>query len=338
MDSAELEYLLPPDRIAQSPVSPRDAARLLVLDRAGGALADHRFAELPALLGPHDLLVVNDTRVRPARVTGRRPTGGRAELLLLEPRGADRWTALVRTGARLRRGLTIQLDGPGAWDAEVLDVGPDGAVELQVTSREGACADARALPEAIGRIPLPRYIHAGCARPSDAVDYQTIFASPTGSVAAPTASLHFTEALAARLPIARITLHVGPGTFRPIRAERVEDHRIDAEVFTVPETTARAIAATRAAGGRVTAVGTTVARALETTGGRAGEGRTELLIAPGHRFVAIDALITNFHLPRSSLLALVMALGGVAHVRAAYAHAIAAGYRFYSYGDAMWVR
>jgi S-adenosylmethionine:tRNA ribosyltransferase-isomerase len=202
--------------------------------------------------------------------------------------------------------------------------------------REGAAVEDRL--GALGEAPLPPYIRREDPLGRDLEDYQSVFAQVPGAVAAPTASLHFTEALAARLDPAHVTLHVGPGTFRPIRCQHLEDHVLDAERFEVPETTARRIAQTRARGGRVVAVGTTVVRALESTRGAAGSGRTELFITPGHTFVAVDELITNFHLPGSTLLALVMAFGGVELVRRAYRHAIQAGFRFYSYGDAMWLR
>jgi S-adenosylmethionine:tRNA ribosyltransferase-isomerase len=195
-----------------------------------------------------------------------------------------------------------------------------------------------ALLERLGEAPLPPYIRRPEPRKSDLADYQTVFARVPGAVAAPTASLHFTAELAARLRIVPLTLHVGPGTFRPLRSERLEEHRLEAEWFSVPDETAAAIQDTRAHGGRVVAVGTTVVRALETTGGRAGSGCTDLFVTPGYEFRAVDSLITNFHLPRSSLLALVMAYAGVESVRRAYAFAVEHDFRFYSYGDAMWIR
>ena len=333
MNVAELEYELPPSLIAQEPIRPRDAARLLVLDRASDRLEELRFGELPERIGPHDLLVVNDTRVVPVKLRGCKQTGGRAEALLLERRPDGSWTALLRAGGRLRSGLELRF---GDFAATVVDVLPGGACRLSFRAPPGTGVDA--LLDLAGEAPLPPYIERLEARKQDLLDYQTIFARTPGAVAAPTASLHFTPELAARLPIASVTLHVGPGTFRPLRASRVEEHVLDAERFSVPEDTARSIARTRTAGGRVIAVGTTTVRALETTGGEAGEGSTDLLIAPGYSFQAADELITNFHLPRSSLLALVMAFAGTERVRRAYAHAIAAEFRFYSYGDAMWIR
>jgi S-adenosylmethionine:tRNA ribosyltransferase-isomerase len=335
----DLEFELPRERIAQEPVEPRDAARLLILDRASGALEDRTFRDVAELAAPDDLFVVNDTRVIAARLRGVRASGGRVELLLLDWReDCARWRAFLQMRGNLRPEIEIQLAGPGAWRARIEVVNPDGSCELSFRSDAAPDASPRELPEQLGEMPLPPYIEREKPRSADALDYQTVFAEQPGSVAAPTAGLHFTRELAARLRIARLTLCVGPGTFRPIRCDDLAEHALEAEIFEVPEATALAIAETRARGGRVIAVGTTVVRALETTGGAAGSGRSDLFVRPGHRFRAIDALITNFHLPRSTLLALVMAFGGVERVRAAYAHALAQGYRFYSYGDAMWVR
>jgi S-adenosylmethionine:tRNA ribosyltransferase-isomerase len=333
ISTADLAYELPPELIAQAPVAPRDAARLLVLERATGALSELRFAALAEHVGPRDLVVVNDTRVRPAKLRGRKASGGKAEALLLERRPDATWTAFVRARGRLVPGLELVF---GALSARVVEVLPGGVCRLAFASADGTSTDA--LLDALGEAPLPPYIARDAGRAQDLVDYQTIFARDPGAVAAPTASLHFTPELAARLRIATVTLHVGPGTFRPVRSERLEDHTLDAERFCVPESSARAIAETRAEGGRVIAVGTTVVRALETTGGESGSGDTKLLILPGHAFRAVDALVTNFHLPGSSLLALVMAFAGVEATRRAYAHAIAQRFRFFSYGDALWIR
>lgn len=329
---ADLAYELPPERIAQHPVEPRDAARMLVVDRATGRLEDALFRDLEPRLAPADVLVVNDTRVIPARLRGAKASGGRAEALLVERRPDGSWIALVRCTGRARAGLALRF---GKLDALVLEVRGDGTCRLRLEGPGGA--DALDLLAEAGEAPLPPYIHRDAALERDLADYQTVFAREPGAVAAPTASLHFTEALAARLPIARVTLHVGPGTFRPVRTESLAEHVLDAEPFEVSSATAERIAAAHAAGGRVIAVGTTVVRALETTGGAGGGGRTDLLIAPGHRFRAVDSLITNFHLPGSTLLALVMAFAGVDLTRRAYVHAIDRGYRFYSYGDAMWI-
>lgn len=330
---ADLAYALPPELIAQTPITPRDAARLLVLERATGALSELRFAELAEHVDARDLVVVNDTRVLSAKLRGRKASGGKAEALLLERRPDGTWTAFVRARGRLVVGLALVF---GALEAQIVELLPNGTCRLALHGPDGAPADA--LLDALGEAPLPPYIRREAPRADDLADYQTIFARDPGAVAAPTASLHFTPELASRLRIATVTLHVGPGTFRPMRCERLEEHVLDAERFCVPEATAQAIARTRAEGGRVIAVGTTVVRALETTGGEAGSGETKLLILPGHAFRAVDSLITNFHLPGSSLLALVMAFAGVEATRRAYAHAIAKRFRFYSYGDALWIR
>jgi S-adenosylmethionine:tRNA ribosyltransferase-isomerase len=322
---ADLEYALPAELIAQAPIAPRDAARLLLLERATGRLAELRFADLAERVGPRDLVVVNDTRVLPAKLRGRKASGGKAEALLLERRPDATWTAFVRARGRLAPGLELVF---GALLARVEDVLPGGTCRIALSRADGGSADA--LVDALGEAPLPPYISRESARAQDLADYQTIFAREPGAVAAPTASLHFTPELAAKLRIATLTLHVGPGTFRPIRCERLEEHALAAERFCVPEATARAIAQTRAAGGRVIAVGTTVVRALETTGGEAGAGDTKLLILPGHEFRVVDSLVTNFHLPGSSLLALVMAFAGVAATKRAYAHAIAQRFRFFA--------
>jgi S-adenosylmethionine:tRNA ribosyltransferase-isomerase len=326
---ADLDYSLPPERIAQEPVHPRDAARLLIVDRASGGLEELRFGALPERIGPRDLLVVNETRVEPVKLRGYKASGGRAEALLLERRPDGCWRALVRARGRLRAGLELELSGE---KARIESVDDRGGCLLRFSSSE------ETLLERIGEAPLPPYIERAEPRSRDLDDYQTVFARVPGAVAAPTASLHFTRELAARLPLARVLLHVGPGTFRPIRSEDLSEHRLEAERFSVPEATADAIARTRSAGGRVIAVGTTVVRALETTGGEAGDGQTELFVTPGFEFRVVDELITNFHLPRSTLLALVMAFAGVERTRAAYRHAVEQGFRFYSYGDAMWVR
>lgn len=329
----DLDYELPPERIAQHPIRPRDAARLLVLDRADGGLRELRFADLAGEIAEPDLLVVNDTRVVPARLRGHKESGGRAEALLLGRRSGGGWHALLRCRGRLRTGLRLRF---GELRAEVCGLLSDGSVELALESTSGTAPEV--LLEKLGEAPLPPYIRRPEPRSEDLEDYQSIFAQVPGAVAAPTASLHFTPALARRLPIARVTLHVGPGTFRPLLGGVLEETELEAEPFCVPERTAQAIGRTKAAGGRLIAVGTTVARALETTGGAEGAGRTDLFIRPGYRFRAVDSLITNFHLPRSSLLALVMAFAGVERTRAAYAYAIERGFRFYSYGDAMWIR
>lgn len=336
MKPADFHYDLPPDRIAETPVSPRDKARLLVL---GEGLADRRVADLPGLLKPGDLLVVNDTRVRKARLYGRRATGGRVELLLLRPEPGGAWQALVRANKRLRPGEEIRVEG-GAR-ATLLER-PAGDAVWRVRFD---VADMDALLARFGHVPLPPYIRRADA-PADEERYQTIFANRPGAAAAPTAGLHFTPALLERLAergvgIVPVTLHVGYGTFQPVEAERLEDVRLHSEEFFVSEETAARIAGRR---GRLVAVGTTTVRVLETlasTGGiRAAAGRTDLFLYPGYRFRAVEGLLTNFHLPQSSLLMLVCAFGGTERVLAAYRHAVERGYRFYTYGDAMllWYR
>ena len=342
IDLDDYDFALPSDRIAQEPPAARDGARLLWLSRADGARSHHAIRDLPALLTPGDLLVVNATRVLPARLRGRRSTGGAAEALVLGPgSAANCFRALVRTRGRQRPGLKFHFHGNGqVLDAELVSVAGDGEVEL-------VFADG-ASPYALGEMPLPPYIRRDAPRCDDAERYQTVFAREPGSVAAPTAGLHLSEALLAALAArgverAEVVLHVGRGTFAPLAETALRARRLHAERFALPEATAQAIREARARGSRVVAVGTTTARVLESCACEGGgavaarEGVTDLFLAPGDRFRVVDALLTNFHLPRSSLLLLVAAFAGRAPVLAAYAEAIARGYRFYSYGDAMLV-
>jgi S-adenosylmethionine:tRNA ribosyltransferase-isomerase len=323
----EFDYELPPDRIAGQPADPRDSARLLLLSTG---LADHSISDLPDLLEPGDLLVVNDTKVVPARVFGRRATGGKVEFLLLRH---DR--ALVKAHRRLRPGEVVEMDG--GMRAELLE--KEGAVwRIRIESEE----PVEEVLQRVGHVPLPPYIK----RPdtgADRASYQTMFAAHAGSAAAPTAGLHFTPGLVTRLEergigFARVTLHVGYGTFQPIEVDDVESHRMHREEF---EVTAEAAEAMNSRKGRLVAVGTTTTRVLETlarTGGiRAERGATDLFLYPGQEFRAIDGLLTNFHLPQSSLLMLVCAFAGTEKTLAAYKHAVELGYRFFSYGDAMLV-
>lgn len=346
MDARELDYDLPEALIAQHPPEERTDARLLRMGAPGQPSAHHSIAELPALLAP-SLLVFNDTRVLPVRLMGRKATGGRVEFLLLEElpateghgaAGMPRWRALARPAKSLKPGVAIEI-GDGL---SVVPVGrtEDGHVEVELNA-DRPVLEALAIH---GRMPLPPYI-TRAADDADLERYQTVYARHPGAVAAPTAGLHFTPQLLEALTdaghrIAFVTLHVGPGTFTPLRAERLSDHPMHAERYDVPEATVDAIAAARAEGRRVLAVGTTVVRTLEAAAGSdgvvvAGGGRTDIFIYPPYRFRVIDTLLTNFHLPRSTLLALVMAFGGQAEVRAAYAAAVEARYRFFSYGDAM---
>jgi len=333
---SDYDYALPQERISLRPAEPRDGARLLV-HRPGAPIEDRVVRELPRILAPGDRLVINDSRVIPARLSGvrRRGEGGAAvEVTLVEARGPGLWRALARPAKRLRPGDELLLgEGPQAVGARV--VARDGPNVLLAFDGD---------PLRAGVMPLPPYI-AG-QRPPDArdtADYQTVYADPPGSVAAPTAGLHFTEALLAALGergigLTRLTLHVGQGTFLPVTSEAVDGHEMHAEWGAIGAEAVEAIAATRAAGGRIIAVGTTTLRLLETaaSGGRLEpfSGETRLFIRPGFRFNVADGLVTNFHLPRSTLLMLVAAFVGLGEMRAIYEHAIASGYRFYSYGDA----
>lgn len=349
MRVSEFDYDLPEERIAQEPVRPRDAARLLVYEAATGDTAHLHVRDLAARLDARDLLVVNDTRVRRARLVGRRATGGAVEFLLVESIGPARWRVLARPASKLRTGVEVACEGErlrvrpverletGEWIVDLIDV-------------EGGDADR--LAEALGRMPLPPYIR----RPRtasrsedpraehDSEDYQTIFARERGAVAAPTAGLHFTRQLLAALDErgverASVTLHVGEGTFRPVTAEDTADHDMHSEHYTLEPETVAAIERCRARGGRVVAVGTTSVRVLESCVREGvltpGRGETRLFLTPGSRFHVVDALLTNFHLPRSTLLMLVSAFIGRERVLRLYREAVEREYRFFSYGDAM---
>ncbi len=337
------DFELPPERIALRPVEPREAARLLVV---GSSTPDRAIADLPALLRRGDCLVVNDTRVIPARLTGRRSRSGasaRIETTLHKREGADTWRAFIRPAKRVADGEVIAFgDDDARLDAVCLEHAGEGEVVLRF-----ACggADLDAALERHGTVPLPPYIAA--KRPVDGRDrddYQTIFAADPGAVAAPTASLHFTPGLiaaieAAGVTIVRLTLHVGAGTFLSVKADDTDDHRMHAEWGRITPDAAAALNVARAKGGRIVAAGTTALRLLESAARGDGvvepfDGDTAIFITPGYRFRAADALLTNFHLPRSTLFMLVAAFAGLEPMRAAYAHAIRSGYRFYSYGDA----
>ncbi|HET6201249.1 MAG TPA: tRNA preQ1(34) S-adenosylmethionine ribosyltransferase-isomerase QueA [Planctomycetota bacterium] len=346
--TSDFDYELPPERIASVPAEPRDAARLLVLDRARGSLEHDRFASLPARLPPGGLLVLNETRVRPRRIVGRRGSGGRVEALIVAPLGEGKWRAFVRARGGLREGEEIEFEG-GALRGRAAGRLAPGEVRIEFPGID----DLDAALDRLGRAPLPPYIartrrkSEESLRELDLGRYQTVYAREPGAIAAPTAGLHFTEDLLGEIEsrgirIARITLHVGPGTFLPLRTEELGLHRIEPEWFRIGEETARAVGETRARGGRVVAVGTTSTRALETAAGEdrtvaAGEGWTDLFIHPPFRFRVVDGLVTNFHLPRSTLLALVCAFAGRERVLEAYREAVEKEYRFYSYGDAMLV-
>ncbi len=333
----DFDYPLPPERIAQQPLADRSASRLLLLD--GDALDDRRFRELPELIAPGDLLVFNDTRVIHARLLGvKRDTGGRVEVLVERAIGTHEALAQLRASKSSPAGTVLCLDE--AFDVTVLGRVGD-FYHLRFPPEE----DLFDLLERHGKVPLPPYIERA-ADVTDESRYQTVYAREPGSVAAPTAGLHFDEAMLDRLRsrganLAYITLHVGAGTFQPVRTDDLGEHRMHRERYVIPRDTVEAIARTRAAGGRVIAVGTTSLRALE---GAAQDGtlapgsdETGLFILPGFRFQVVDALITNFHLPKSTLLMLVSAFAGMEPIRRAYAHAVAAEYRFFSYGDAMFI-
>ena len=346
------DYALPPERIALAPAEPRETARLLHVP-AAGPFADLTIADLPALIRPGDALVVNDTRVIPARLDGFRARGeavARIEAMLVKRLDGSRWRALVRPAKKLKVGERVRFgEAPGAsvcllgaLDATVEEKGEGGEITLAFDF-SGPMLDEAI--ERIGQTPLPPYIAA--RRPAEARDrrdYQTIFADEPGAVAAPTAGLHFTPALMRRLAEAgaevhRLTLHVGAGTFLPVKAEDIAGHRMHAEWGRLDTGVAEALNAVRRKGGRIVAVGTTSLRLLESAAGPDGllrpfAAETDIFITPGYRFRAVDALVTNFHLPRSTLLMLVCAFAGRERILAAYAHAIEAGYRFYSYGDA----
>ena len=340
LSTSHFDYPLTERLIAQRPLPHRDASRLLVVSRAGQALEDRAFADLPSLMSDGDVLVINDTRVFPARLLGRKPTGAAAEALLVEPLDATghRWRALVRPGGKLKPGRRIEIADD--LELEIEDSTPDGGRVVRLRTQ----LPVREALERYGRVPLPPYIR----REDDEADrsrYQTVYARKYGSVAAPTAGLHFTarvldEIRARGVGVARITLHVGPGTFRPVEEEDPRHHRVDAERYRVMAEAAEIINRARERGGAVWAAGTTTVRSLETVA-RAdgtiepGAGTTDLFIRPGYPFKAIDRLVTNFHLPRSTLLMLVAAFAGFDLTMAAYRHAVEREYRFYSYGDAM---
>ena len=350
----DFDFDLPEELIAQQPLAERGASRMLVMDRATGAFRDAHFSEFPSLLRAGDLLVLNDSRVIPARLFARRtlrrerekPTG-RIEVLLTEPAGKSKWRALVRPGRKVAIGEWLVFPAPGgdiALEAEVLERGEYGARLLRFAPVD----DFFAVLERIGHVPLPPYIHRPDAE-ADRERYQTVFARERGSVAAPTAGLHFTPetlaALAARgVELARITLHVGLGTFAPIRVERVKDVRLHREHYTVSALAADALNRAVREGRRIVAVGTTVVRTLEAAAREAGGGEvtahsgvTEIFISPGFEFRLVGGLLTNFHLPESSLLMLVSAFAGRERVLEAYRHAVEARYRFFSYGDCMFI-
>ncbi len=339
MKRSDFYYELPEELIAQTPLLKRDSSRLLVLDRQTGAVSHHVFTDIAGLLRAGDILVLNDSRVIPARLYGRREgTGAAVETVLL--RRVDRmdWEVLVRPGKKARPGMRI-LFGEGELTADILDI-REGGVRLARFSCEG---DFEQVLNRLGNMPLPPYIHE---KLQDGERYQTVYSKNPGSAAAPTAGLHFTPELLDRLAekgveIARVTLHVGLGTFRPVKEDEIENHEMHSEYYSVSEETARAVNLAKEQGRRVVAVGTTSCRTLEAAGqgGRltTGTGDTDIFIYPGYEFKLVDALITNFHLPESTLLMLISALAGREQVLAAYQEAIKERYRFFSFGDAMFI-
>lgn len=341
MKPSDFHFELPEALIAHYPTPERSASRLLVMGRHDGALSHRHFHELPELLGPDDLLVFNDTRVIPARLFGHKPGGGKTEVLLERMLPGNRVLAQVRGGQRLRDGALLRFpDGEGTEQAQVLGR-EDGFFLLQFAP----ALDLGALLHRIGHMPLPPYIKRADDN-RDSERYQTVYARHSGAVAAPTAGLHFDTALLQTLAqrgvaSAYVTLHVGAGTFQPVRVDNVREHRMHAEYLEVSEQTCAAVAACRARGGRVIAVGTTAVRCLETASqhGRLEpyQGDTRIFIYPGYQFRNVDALITNFHLPQSTLLMLVSAFSSREHILAAYRMAVAEHYRFFSYGDAMFI-
>ncbi|HLI52022.1 MAG TPA: tRNA preQ1(34) S-adenosylmethionine ribosyltransferase-isomerase QueA [Thermomicrobiaceae bacterium] len=340
---SDYSYELPDELIAQAPIEPRDASRLLVVTRGNQTIEDATFRDIDQFLDPGDLFVINDTRVLPARLHGRRTTGGRVELLLLERQGPGRWQALARPLRRLHDGEEISLlDREGA-ETEYRAVIEERSAEGVVTV--AFAPDTEGQLGSLGEVPLPPYIHEPLANPSR---YQTVYAREPGSAAAPTAGLHFTTELIDRLKeqgfrFATVTLHVGLGTFQPVNVEDARQHHMHHEWYRVPASALQAIREVRESGHRVVAVGSTSCRTLETVAGEVESrddlaGSTDLMIAPGHEWKLVNAMITNFHLPRTTLMLMVCSLGGRDLILRSYREAVARHYRFYSFGDAMLIR
>lgn len=333
-------YDLPPELIAQTPIARRDASRLLTLNKETGETEHHHFYDLPSFLRPGDCLVLNDSRVLPARLIGHRvPTGGACEVVLLIARGENTWECLVRPGKKLREGAVISF-GEGELTGQIAQV-LDNGNRLIRFSYEGIFLE---ILERLGKMPLPPYIKEEL---QDSERYQTVYSKEIGSAAAPTAGLHFTPELLEKIQamgvaVCYVTLHVGLGTFRPVKAEEITDHQMHSEYCVISDETAQIINRTKAAGGRVICVGTTSCRTIESWAGedgtmQASAGWTNIFIYPGYRFKVLDGLVTNFHLPESTLIMLVSALAGREHVLAAYEEAVREKYRFFSFGDAMFI-
>lgn len=340
MKTSDFYYDLPPELIAQTPLEKRDESRLLCLDKATGEWSHHHFYELPDFLRAGDCLILNNSRVLPARLLGRRlPGGGACEVLLLQDKGDKVWECLVRPGKHLREGARVSF-GDGELTAEIAEVLPDGN-RLVRFDYNGIFLEVL---ERLGKMPLPPYIKEEL---QDQERYQTVYSKVNGSAAAPTAGLHFTPELLERIAakgvgVGYVTLHVGLGTFRPVKEDEIEQHDMHSEYCTIPQETADLINRTKANGGRVICVGTTSCRTIESWAGEDGTmtatgGWTNIYIYPGYRFKVMDALVTNFHLPESTLIMLVSALAGREHVLAAYEEAVRERYRFFSFGDAMFI-
>lgn len=339
MKTSDFYFDLPPELIAQTPLERRDASRLLALDKMTGETRHLHFYDLPSLLRPGDCLVLNDSRVLPARLIGKRAGGGACEVLLLIDRGDKVWECLVRPGKKLRIGAKVTF-GDGEMAAEVVGEGADGN-RLVRFDYEGIFLETL---ERLGRMPLPPYIKAEL---EDGERYQTVYSKVVGSAAAPTAGLHFTQPLleqirAMGVKVCYVTLHVGLGTFRPVKAENLDEHEMHAEYCVIPQETADVVNETKRQGGRVICVGTTSCRTIESWAAEDGTltasaGWTKIFIYPGYRFKVLDGLITNFHLPESTLIMLVSALAGREHVLSAYETAVRERYRFFSFGDAMMI-
>ncbi len=339
MKTSDFYFDLPPELIAQTPLEQRDASRLLALDKTTGETRHLHFYDLPSLLRPGDCLVLNDSRVLPARLIGKRAGGGACEVLLLIDRGDKVWECLVRPGKKLRTGAKVTF-GDGELAAEVVGEGADGN-RLVRFDYEGIFLETL---ERLGRMPLPPYIKAEL---EDGERYQTVYSKVVGSAAAPTAGLHFPQPLleqiqAMGVKVCYVTLHVGLGTFRPVKAEKLDEHEMHAEYCVIPQETADVVNETKRQGGRVICVGTTSCRTIESWAAEGGTlaasaGWTKIFIYPGYRFKVLDGLITNFHLPESTLIMLVSALAGREHVLSAYEQAVGERYRFFSFGDAMFI-
>ena len=339
MKTSDFSFYLPEELIAQTPLERRDASRLLCLDKVSGTTEHRVFSELPELLCPGDCLVMNDSRVLPARLMGARETGGAVEVLLLRDLGGGRWECMTRPGRKTKPGTRL-IFGGGELEAEVLEVA-EGGNRIIEFKYDGIFLEVL---ERLGRMPLPPYIKAELEAGER---YQTVYSRELGSAAAPTAGLHFTKELLAKIAEKGVrecfvTLHVGLGTFRPVKAEDIEEHEMHSEFCIIPEETARIITETKRAGGRIVCVGTTSCRTVESFANEDGtmdakSGWTNIFIYPGYKFKCLDALITNFHLPESTLIMLVSALAGREHVLAAYKEAVEKRYRFFSFGDAMFI-